>query len=129
VLQGLQQQAASAQQLQAANDVVAVHKAISGLRSTVSRASRLEALHLLLKVSLDDGSKPQCIIAMREGGFAGVGSHMNTFKQPLTLHGLIYGLHDGLLRNLGTSLDRRPETLNWRKAALRALWARPPANR
>ncbi len=49
--------------------------------------------------------------------------------QPLTLHGLIYGLHDGLLRNLGTSLDRRPETLNWRKAALRALWARPPANR
>ena len=49
--------------------------------------------------------------------------------QPLTLHGLIYGLHDGLLRNLGTTIDKRPETLNWRKVALRALWARPPANR
>ena len=66
-----------------------------GMRSTVSRAARLESLHLLLKVSLDDGSKPQCVIAMREGGFAGVGSHMNTFKQPLTLKGLPFRAPNG----------------------------------
>jgi len=61
----------------------------AGIRTVVSRASRLESLHLLLRVTLDDHTKCQCVIAMRDGGFVGAGSHMNTFKQPLTSNGVV----------------------------------------
>jgi hypothetical protein len=54
----------------------------------VSRASKLEGLHLLLKVSLDDNTKAQCVICMRDGGFIGAGSHVNTFLLPLNAFGL-----------------------------------------
>jgi len=45
--------------------------------------------------------------------------------QPLALHGLIYGVHDGLLRNLGATLSGPSDLISWRAAALRALWQRP----
>jgi hypothetical protein len=59
-----------------------------GLRTVVSKQSKLESLHLLLRVTLDDGSKHQCVVAMKHGGFHGLGSHMNTFKQPLISNGV-----------------------------------------
>jgi carbonic anhydrase len=45
--------------------------------------------------------------------------------RPLALHGLIYGVHDGLLRNLGATLSGPTDLTSWRAAALRALWQRP----
>ena len=65
------------------------------VRSTVSRSSRLETLHMLLKISLDDNTKAQCVIAMRDGGFVGIGSHLNTFKQPLTVNGVPFRAPNG----------------------------------
>jgi carbonic anhydrase len=47
--------------------------------------------------------------------------------QPLTLHGFIYGLHDGLLRNLGATVSGPADMVAWRRAALSALWRRPSA--
>ena len=47
--------------------------------------------------------------------------------QPLTLHGFIYGLHDGLLRNLGATIGGPLDMVAWRRAALSALWRRPAA--
>jgi carbonic anhydrase len=54
-------------------------------------------------------------------------SVMNAWKreQKLTLHGLIYGIHDGLLRSLGQSIASPPDLARWRKAALKLLWSRP----
>ena len=43
--------------------------------------------------------------------------------QSLALHGMVYGVHDGLLRNL-CSICERVDLSSWRKAALRALWRR-----
>lgn len=54
----------------------------------VSRAAVLGGLHLLIKVSMDDGTKAQCVVAMRDGGFVGAGTHINTFLQPLSANGL-----------------------------------------
>ncbi|MFM1988233.1 MAG: hypothetical protein RJA99_1190 [Pseudomonadota bacterium] len=45
--------------------------------------------------------------------------------QKLSLHGMIYGIHDGLLRQVAPPIDRPIETMAWRRAALRALWASP----
>lgn len=59
-----------------------------GLRTVVSKQSKLETLHLLLRVTMDDNSKSQCVVALKHGGFHGLGSHMNTFKQPLYTHGV-----------------------------------------
>jgi len=46
-------------------------------------------------------------------------------QQPLTVHGLIYGIHDGLLREVAPPIADAIDTMAWRTAALRALWARP----
>jgi carbonic anhydrase len=45
--------------------------------------------------------------------------------QKLVLHGMIYGIHDGLLRELCPAVDRPVEPGEWRRATLRALWDRP----
>jgi hypothetical protein len=45
--------------------------------------------------------------------------------QRLALHGMIYGIHDGLLREVAPSISGPIEAMAWRKAALRALWASP----
>ena len=47
--------------------------------------------------------------------------------QQLTLYGFIYGLHDGLLRNLGATIGGSVDMVAWRRAALGALWRRPSA--
>ncbi len=46
-----------------------------------------------------------------------------TRGQPLAVHGWIYGLHDGLLRDLGTSVGRTADLAAAQAAALAALWA------
>jgi carbonic anhydrase len=46
-------------------------------------------------------------------------------EQPLTLHCLIYDIHDGLLRRLAASVASPPDLAKWRRAALKSLWAGP----
>ncbi|EXI74575.1 MAG: Carbonic anhydrase 2 [Candidatus Accumulibacter sp. SK-11] len=41
--------------------------------------------------------------------------------QPLTVHGWIYGLHDGLLRDLGVTVHRSEDVLTSYHLALEAL--------
>lgn len=43
--------------------------------------------------------------------------------QALSVHGLIYGVHDGILRNLGSTISSDVDRPAWRKAALQTLWA------
>ena len=43
-------------------------------------------------------------------------------QQPLSVHGLIYGVHDGMLRNLGSTISSDVDRPAWRKAALQTLW-------
>ena len=44
--------------------------------------------------------------------------------QSLALHGMVYGVHDGLLRNLCPRICEPVDLASWRTAALRALWKR-----
>jgi carbonic anhydrase len=48
-------------------------------------------------------------------------------EQALSVHGFIYGVHDGLLRNLGATITGPVDMVSWRRAALTALWRRPIA--
>ncbi len=45
--------------------------------------------------------------------------------QRLSVHGLIYGVHDGLLRNLNATMSAPTELGTWRSRVLRTLWKRP----
>jgi carbonic anhydrase len=42
--------------------------------------------------------------------------------QSLSLHGLIYGIHDGLLRELVPAITGPVDPSKWRRTALRGLW-------
>lgn len=42
--------------------------------------------------------------------------------QRLTVHGLVYGLKDGLLHDLGVSARNPDDLVNWRRESLRAIW-------
>ncbi len=48
-------------------------------------------------------------------------------SQVLKVHGLVYGVHDGVLRHLGATVTGREDVIAWRKAALAGLWRRPPS--
>ncbi len=52
-------------------------------------------------------------------------SVMNAWKreQALTLHGLIYDIHDGLLRKLANPVSSPPDLARWRKSALKSIWS------
>ncbi len=45
--------------------------------------------------------------------------------QSLALHGLIYGIHDGLLRELCAPVTAPVDPAEWRRDVLRALWDGP----
>jgi carbonic anhydrase len=47
--------------------------------------------------------------------------------QPLSVHGFVYGVHDGLLRNLGATISGSIEIAGWRRSAVGMLWSRPLA--
>lgn len=49
--------------------------------------------------------------------------------QPLSVHGLIYGVHDGMLRNLGSTISSDVDRPAWRKAALQTLWSKTHRSR
>jgi len=57
-------------------------------RTIISRAHKLESMHVLVKVSMDDNIKAQAVFSMKDGGFIGAGTHMTSFRLPLTSHGL-----------------------------------------
>jgi len=46
--------------------------------------------------------------------------------QALSVHGLVYGVHDGLLRHLGATVTGQADVIAWRKAALAELWRHSP---
>ena len=50
-------------------------------------------------------------------------------QQPLSVHGLIYGVHDGMLRNLGSTISSDVDRPAWRKAALQTLWSQTHRSR
>jgi carbonic anhydrase len=43
-------------------------------------------------------------------------------RQRLAVHGMIYGLHDGVLRHLGATVDQALDLREWRRKALTMLW-------
>ncbi len=45
--------------------------------------------------------------------------------QALSVHGLIYGLKDGLLNNLGATMNGPVDLVEWRRLALKGLWSTP----
>ncbi|MDD2743808.1 MAG: carbonic anhydrase, partial [Rhodocyclaceae bacterium] len=45
--------------------------------------------------------------------------------QRLSVHGFIYGVHDGILRTLGSKITGTVDPAAWRRQALRALWMNP----
>lgn len=47
--------------------------------------------------------------------------------QPLAVHGLVYGLRDGILRHLGATVEGTVDLRDWRRRALLELWRTPPA--
>ena len=47
--------------------------------------------------------------------------------QPLAVHGLVYGLRDGVLRNLGATIDSDVDLGEWRRRALISLWRDAPS--
>lgn len=57
------------------------------LKTLVSRASRVGRFHLLMKVSLDNGTKPQCVVCMADGGLHAPGPRSFTFLEALTFNG------------------------------------------
>ncbi len=58
------------------------------MRTVVSRQSRLEGLHLLVKVAMDDHTKAQAVVCMRDGGFARQGQHTHAYEAVLTVNGV-----------------------------------------
>jgi carbonic anhydrase len=46
--------------------------------------------------------------------------------QPLAVHGMIYGLRDGILRHLGARVSAPVDLREWRRQALLRLWLTPP---
>jgi carbonic anhydrase len=93
-------------------DLMHTHwKRLSAVADARERADRLCEINVIEQVQ-HVGRLPMVEEAWRRG-------------QELTIHGLIYGIHDGLLRQVSPPIDGPIDTMAWRRAALRALWARP----
>lgn len=97
-------------------DVLHVHsRRLNALRTETERADRLCEVNVIEQVC--HVSRLQ---AVRAAWYR---------RQPLAVHGFIYGVHDGLLRNLGATITGAVDMISWRRAALRALWERPSPRR
>jgi carbonic anhydrase len=93
-------------------DVRHVHaRRLDAVQSDKERADRLCELNVIEQVC--NVSRLQPVRAAWARG------------QVLSVHGFIYGVHDGLLRNLGATVARAVDMVAWRRAALSALWRRP----
>jgi carbonic anhydrase len=84
-------------------------KRIDSLADPRQRSDRLCELNVIEQV-VQVSRLPSVLQAWRRG-------------QPLSVHGLIYGVHDGMLRNLGSTISGDVDRPAWRKAALQTLWA------
>ena len=85
-------------------------KRIDSLPDRQQRVDRLCELNVIEQVA-QVSRLPSVMQAWRRG-------------QPLSVHGLIYGVHDGILRNLGPKISGDVDRPAWRKAALQTLWSR-----
>lgn len=83
---------------------------IDALADPRQRADRLCEINVIEQV-VQVSRLPSVLQAWRRG-------------QALAVHGLIYGVQDGILRNLGTTISGDVDRQAWRKEALRRLWAR-----
>jgi carbonic anhydrase len=93
-------------------DLMHMHaRRLDALADPRERADRLCEINVIEQVG-HVGRLPMVEDAWRRG-------------QRLTLHGMIYGLHDGLLRELCPPIEAPVEPAEWRAATLRALWDRP----
>jgi len=93
-------------------DVRHVHaRRLDAVQSDKERADRLCELNVIEQVC--NVSRLQPVRAAWARG------------QDLSVHGFIYGVHDGLLRNLGATVAGAVDMVAWRRAALSALWRRP----
>jgi carbonic anhydrase len=98
--------------LQNVEDVCHIHsRRLGALPSNKDRADRLCELNVIEQVS-HVSRLPTVRAAWNR-------------SQPLSVHGFVYGLHDGLLRNLGATVTGPDDVVEWRRAALKALWDRP----
>ena len=86
-------------------------KRIDSLADPRQRSDRLCELNVIEQV-VQVSRLPSVLHAWRRG-------------QALSVHGLIYGVHDGMLSNLGSTIAGDVDRPAWRKAALQTLWARP----
>lgn len=94
-------------------------KRIDALSNPRERADRLCEINVIEQV-VQVSRLPSVLDAWRRG-------------QPLSVHGMIYGVHDGILRNLGSTISGDVDRPQWRKDALKKLWsqstrARHPAD-
>jgi carbonic anhydrase len=100
--------------LRHAEDVRHVHaRRLDALASDKERADRLCEINVIEQVC-NVSRLPTVQSAWSRG-------------QALTLHGFIYGLHDGLLRNLGATIGGPVDMVARRRSALSGLWRRPSA--
>jgi len=98
--------------LQNVEDVCHIHsRRLGALPSNKDRADRLCELNVIEQVS-HVSRLPTVTSAWSRA-------------QPLSVHGFVYGLHDGLLRNLGATVTGPEDIVEWRRAALKKLWGRP----
>ena len=93
-------------------DLMHTHwRRLSALADPAERADRLCEINVIEQVQ-HVGRLPMVEAAWQRG-------------QSLALHGLIYGIHDGLLRQVAPPITGPIETMAWRKDALRDLWSGP----
>ncbi|MFN4266632.1 MAG: carbonate dehydratase [Aquabacterium sp.] len=84
-------------------------KRIDALANPREQADRLCEINVIEQV-VQVSRLPSVLEAWRRG-------------QALSVHGMIYGVHDGILRNLGTTISGEVDRPLWRKDALKRLWA------
>lgn len=65
-----------------------LERMVATVQALVSKQSRIPTLHMLLKVSLDDNTKAQCVVNLGRGGFRGVGTHRHVYFTELTSSGV-----------------------------------------
>jgi carbonic anhydrase len=93
-------------------DVRHIHaRRLDGIGFDKERADRLCELNVIEQVC--NVSRVQTVRAAWSRG------------QALSVHGFVYGVHDGLLRNLGATVAGAVDMVAWRRAALSALWRCP----
>jgi carbonic anhydrase len=93
-------------------DLMHTHaRRLDAIEDPRERADRLCEINVLEQVG-HVGRLPMVEEAWRRG-------------QRLALHGMIYGIHDGLLRELCAPVTGPVDPADWRRDVLRALWGGP----